>query len=268
MDTKSDLQAVIDHAAATAGGTIMVNGEGRILGLIHHKDTHFVPLDELNEAPRHRKANIQLATFEAFQAYVTRYHNPGFSIIYSDTLNRKLVCVFDDFPKSEDVYPAWRFHRATLELKLSPELLQWLTFTEYKSQDQFAEFLNLHAGQIVQPAAADILEIVTQFEAVDQASLTSKTRARDGRVQFAFTRESKVLSVDIPGELTIQIPLFAFATPVTLTAQIRFRIRDRGLHFCLVFTDLEDLLKAYWQSLLDDLRTSLPEGSLIVEGQP
>lgn len=257
---------VIATAKNTVGGKWVADDTGYVMGFVYPKDMALEPAQELNARPRHRKAHITLSTLEAFRDYVLRYWNMNTGVVYADPSKRQLTCVFDDYPMAGG--PAWRFHRAILTLTTSPELTAWKELEAYKSQDFFAEFLNLHASQIVEPAAADILEIVTQFEAVEQAALTSKTRARDGRVQFAFSRESKVLSVDIPGELMIRIPLFTWAPAVELTAQIRFRIKDRGLHFCLVFPDLPQQLTLSWTQSLDALRVALPQGSLIVEGQP
>lgn len=270
MDNQSDAAAIIEATQASARVEVVRDSQtNRIRGLVRPAGKTFEPREEWNDQPDRRSTVLALASMASFLAYVTRYFDEERTLVYADPNACTFQAVLDDHPRgTADKGAAWRQHRAGYALKRSDELTAWLELCKPTAQELFAEFLNIHAGEVMRPAAADLIELALAFEAVQGGRYQSKVNPRNGTTVFHYEVETKVVSVDVPETIDIAVPLFKETPPVTLTAQIRFRIVERSLRFFLVFPTLNQQLKTYWDTMVGELAAKLPKGATILLGTP
>lgn len=218
----SDNQVANEVTAAVRAGAESVEAAKRITTVaVLGVQVPFVALDagvkvatdalatakEMLPGPIRRQLHISLTEVDSFIAYVKRYRQESDSVIYADTPNLRLVCVFDDHEKltrSEATEAnGWREHRATYACPLSPEWLRWSKAANTKmSQSAFGDFvdsnlLDLTSGEDY-PAPGEVLQMARSL----QVNVGSKYK----RVINPTTGEGTLISENEHTEASTKIP--------------------------------------------------------------
>jgi uncharacterized protein YfdQ (DUF2303 family) len=90
-----------------------------------------------------------------------------------------------------------------LALRKTEAWEQWLALDgKLMGQEQFAEFLEDHLPELLDPAAATMLEIAQSIQAATKAEFQSGTRLSTGERQFAYV-ENVTAKAGQRGDLTI-----------------------------------------------------------------
>jgi uncharacterized protein YfdQ (DUF2303 family) len=97
----------------------------------------------------------------------------------------------------------------------------------HMTQFEFADWLEEHAADISEPPAAEILEIVTNFESHRDMTVESRIRLKDGSIQLLYKDQERKDKADFPGEITLKIPIFALMPVANIKCRIRYRV-DNG----------------------------------------
>lgn len=165
----------------------------------------------------------------------------------------------------------WRDHRLVLNLELSPEWQHWAGQDgKLLRQVQFAEHIEDGLASVVEPPAADLLEIAQTFQAKRSLQFESGTRLQSGDVQFKFHEETtagagQMGNIDIPETIRLQVPLYRNGAIFPVTARLRYRITPDGLGLGYKLDRPDDLLQAGFKEVVDKLATDL-DGFLLVHG--
>lgn len=186
---------------------------------------------------------------EDFCAYVNQFSDSD-SRIWFNTDGR-FVCVLDDHMHHE----AWENqqarhgdHQAVLELKHSPEWLDWTgSNTQTMGQAAFGEFIEDHVVDFIRPDAADMLEIATQFDATKHVNFKSGYRQQDGQQQLVWQEEieGKVVGSDlvVPKEFVVALRPFYGCDRYKITCMFRYRFGDGKLRLFYKMIGLDAVLE-------------------------
>lgn len=183
-------------------------------------------------APLRARGTYRPATVEAFIDYAKRHADEEQTTIWVHPTAGKVRAVLDDNAPDG---PARREHTAALDLLIAPEWTHWLSKDgRLGSQEEFAEHLEDGIAQIVEPAAADMLEIAQSFHASQSASIRSATRLQSGQVSVVYDEEIKASAgqsgqMEIPTEFELAIPPFVGEEPYAVTARLRYRLNSGQL---------------------------------------
>lgn len=189
-------------------------------------------LEHTLPAPRACRGDASLSSPADFAAYVNRLASAS-TTLWADQDNRRVVAIFDDHADADS--PGWRRHRAVLHLKADRNWSHWCNYDDrLVDQESFAEFVEDHIDQVVDPDPATMLEIATTFQAHRTATFERGTRLASGDVQLRWTETTTAKAgnkgqLEIPEKFTVKLTPYVGVEPVELIARLRYRINEGDL---------------------------------------
>lgn len=189
---------------------------------------------------RRLKAAITLRDVPSFVQYCKDHQTPSAMFL----ANRERVTAVLDYGNADA--PGWREHKATLELAATPEWNDWMGHqNQWLEQEDFADYLELHAVDIVEPEAAAVLETVLDIRLHKAVEYSKATSLRDGTVQLEYREtitergqdQTRQGDSSIPQRLKLALRRYQGGgfEPVEVEALIRYRLRDGHLDLKWVF---------------------------------
>lgn len=178
-----------------------------------------------------------------FAAYVNRLGDDEHTTIWAHLEGNRIVAVLDDHSDAETA--GWRAHTITLAMQDDPDWTAWNKLDgQLVTQAQFADFLEGQLHTIVDPPAADLLEVATTFHAKKQVTFRQAVAVSSGDVQLTYDEESEASAgkkgtLEIPRQFTVRLAPWTTADPVEVTARLRWRITDGrlGIGYALLRPD-------------------------------
>lgn len=296
MSEQSDTQSII--TAARAGVTPQIADATR--GTETRAPFVLVPegfeikslkevVDEYLPAPERIKGTARMGSLESFIAHAQRFKRAG-SVVFSDTTSKapSLTAVYDYHGGPNA--PQWCGHRATFAFPLSAAWREWIARDgKPMSQRDFAEFIEAHSAEIVDPKTPDVTDAVTalslagltaasptEMRSVSRsASLTitatveSAETLENGAVRALFDKKISGASngATIPAAFIVGVPIFEGDEALSaLPVRLRVRESDGKLQWTLALLGAADVLRAAMKDACADVaaRTGLP----VMEGAP
>lgn len=133
--------------------------------------------------------------------------------------------------------PEFCSHRTVLQLKQDERWKLWLDSNQkHFTQEDFANFIEDNRRDVIDPAAATMLEVARNLQATTEVNFASSTNLQNGqaRIRYEETVKAGVPTagdMEVPQEFTIKVPVFYGENPVSITARLRFRISQGKLTF-------------------------------------
>lgn len=187
-------------------------------------------LAEYQDRPRRKLGTISLTDPASLARYVEHHKIEG-TELYADWRAQRVTAVLND----HDAEAGWGDHRAVLRLTPSPEWMKWTERDgQLGSQIDFAEHIEDCAPTIVDPSAADLLELAQSFHASTSVEFKSQNRLSDGQVQLRYeetitAKAGTTGQITIPPGFLIRLPVFDGSEPVEMAVRLRYRLRDGRL---------------------------------------
>ncbi len=267
MET-NQIGAAIDKVRELALQGTVVNGNNKQFVIVPagYELHEIQPLEPLPRS--YIDQVVTLETRESFINYVNGYKTE-FTRLFRDASG--FAAIFDyHIPPSAIVVPPppegqppakplgsplRKAHRAIYACPYSEQWLAWTGLDgRLVAQRDFAEFLEEHAIDVIEPASADLLEVATLLEVHRKINFLSGIRLGDGTNQLTYTEEDNTKAagkkaMTVPSEVALGIPVFKGEEPYRVRALLRYRLDDGKLHFVIKVAN-----KA---SVLDDAMTQL-----------
>ncbi len=210
------------------------------------------PLPDLvyNEYERHEAqpkriiGTISVLDPESFVQYFGDFSNPD-SRIFAYEPESKVIGILDyhENHESEGPKPHWCQHRVALTLRHSEPWKAWTAQNnKHVTQQQFAEFLEQNAFDIIRPSPAEIMEVARDLQATTEVEFGGGVRS-NGAMNFKYTETTKATvgagQLSVPERFTIQIPCYVGGFVVPMDALLRFRLKEGKLEiwFSLIRPD-------------------------------
>lgn len=208
-------------------------------------------LDKYRDTPRRKTGTVRVEDLDSFFAYWEK-HSDDASEVFVD-VDRHTVTAVLDADTADGA--RWGQHRLVLGLKTTD---RWADWTHYDRQElrqvQFAEFIEDHLDDIRAPAAAEMLEIATTFQAATKVRFTSNVRLSSGQRTLAWEESIEAKSgetgkLTVPTEFMIGVAPFDFCEAVfEINARFRYRMNNGNL---VVLYLLDDPARAVRDAMLD-----------------
>lgn len=239
--TGGDAQAIID-AARMISTPVALDPDKPVAFVIPHDFMVAQPdLSAWRERPSRKTGNKSLSTLDSFIAYVQRHKTPD-TTVWAHRNSGRVVAVFDDHsaydetPSEDDHLTAgWQQHTATLQLEHTPEWLYWKAKDGMLlSQTDFVEHIEGGLMEIIEPDAADVLEVAQTFNATTGATFRSSVRLQSGQQQLQYDEEVQA-SAGVHGEITVPTRFVLALSPWegeearSVLARLRFRVSSGKL---------------------------------------
>lgn len=224
--TTSDA-AVIGDYAERAAARVLVPVSDTLQVLVHRADQSIEQFDmeQYLPTPTRKRGAVALADADSLVAYIERHKSTVGTTIWSDLDRARIVAVLDDH-QNDSATAGWGQHRATLQLRSTPDWDHWVK-NDGKLLDQqtFAEHIEDGADAIREPAPATMLEVAQSFQAKRGVNFSS-SRHLGGEVEFAFeetvaARAGQKGKLEVPSVFTLGVAPFEGASLYELKARLR-----------------------------------------------
>ena len=264
------------NQTALAAGMAM--GEVRQVGntpfVLVPGGTKVEDLERLLYRPTRKRAKVTALTAAGFIAYFNRHsaaQADGESTVYADTIGHRFVGILDDDSAAS---ASWRTHVVTYDCPLSPEWVAWSRQDKQAvTQEQFAQFIERHLPDIINPAAADMLEISRTLEAKKSVEFSSGIRLANGENELKFNEtidgSASKGNLRVPDEFAIGIPVFQGGDTYKIVCKLRYRIptsQGKGLAMWFEMVRPEKVIEDAFKTLA----TTIAEGTKVeqIEAEP
>ena len=245
-------QAATPNSLIPGGLYAVVVPEGYQAQIIDDRAT----ADHRAEAPRRRKGTARLTRTESFTAYVTANTFEEADVgpaLYADDKGHKITAVFNG---SGPALPGWGDDRAVLELVTTEDWRDWTAQDRIPmSQVKLAEFLEDHQRNVVSPSGADLLELISTFEAMVSVEVRSVTRLANGTRQVAWNetataKAGQAHQAEFPDSFLLELVPFEGLAPVAVGARLRYKAAREGLQLTFLLDDTEAILRDAFDAVL------------------
>lgn len=208
------------------------------------QDFTVISLEQYLGKPRMIRASPVFLDPESYCVYVNRFKEEE-TTLFGDQPQLRIAALLDYHAPDG---PAHCAHRATLQLRHSPEWQAWVGIHGKPiAQVPFAEFLEDHADDISDPDGAAVLEAAMDLEAKKTVAFKSGVNLRNGTQQLIYLEDLEEKkgkgTITLPSELFLEIPVFEHGQVVGLKAKLRYRIDDGALSFIVKLQTVADKLR-------------------------
>jgi len=258
MPELNDIQTIVTTAQEAADPTPLT-GNKRLFSVVIPQggDLHVIDvekyLDDYRDQPRRKTGRITVTEVDSFNAYVAKHATPAAEVWANvDAATVKAVI---NAPTADQ--PAWGDHQATLQLRLTDDWSHWTARDRtWLSQTDFAEHVEDHLPNFVDPAGAIMLEIAQSFRANTKVTFESSKRLANGETQLVFKEDVDAKAgrkgdMTIPESFTLGLLPFESGSPYKITARLRYRISNGDLHLSYVLNRPRDVLRDAFAGVLD-----------------
>lgn len=205
---------------------------------------------------------------DAFLTYWGK-HSDADSEVYANSERLTVTAVLDAHTGGA---PRWSGHRLHLALRETTAWMQW-TGQDGKllSQEVFAEFLEDHLPELLEPSAADMLEIAQSFQAAVKVDFQSATRLSSGQRQFQYveTQTSKAGQkgqLTVPEVFVIGLVPFEGSEGYRFNARLRHRITSDGLRLGFKLERPDEIRKTAFEDVVNRIGSAI--GTEVMNGTP
>ena len=218
-----------------------------------------IPLTpEKLEFPRFLTAAPRFQDSVAFIAYVNAFKQSATRIFYVQS--GKFLAVIDyHIPGEKAVDPQHGDHLAYLDLTRSPEWSTWACASEKAmNQQEFAEFVEDNARDILQPSPIEMLEIATGLQATVGATFRSAINQANGTVQLNWDEqiEGTVRGTGkaIPAQFQIGVRPFMGNERYPVDCRLRYRVSGGSLKLHFKALHLDPITEAALEGIVAKVR--------------
>lgn len=210
--------------------------------------------DEWLDAPRRKKGTATVTDTHSFLHYY-RKHADTDSEVYATYEHRTITAVLD---AHTDAAARFGRHRLQLTLQHTPAWLAWTAISgKPMTQAVFADFIEDHRLDIVEPPAADVLELAQTFHATLNATFSSAHIVKSGQRSLSWIESSTATAgrngqMEIPDQLDLALAVFV-GDEVTeaMTARLRYRIDNGALRLTLLLNEVDETVRAVFNHKID-----------------
>ena len=258
MPELNDIQTIVTTAQEAADPTplptderfysVLVPAGGRLEVIDIEKH-----LDDYRNQPRRKTGRVTIAETDSFIAYLAKHGIPATEVWAN--LDAATIKAVINAPTADA--PAWGDHTATLQLRLTDDWSHWTSRDrKWLGQSDFAEHVEDHLPNFVEPAGAIMLEIAQSFRANTKVTFESSKRLANGETQLVFKEDVDAKAgrkgdMTIPESFTLGLIPFESGGAYKITARLRYRISNGDLLLSYVLDRPRDVLRDAFTGVLE-----------------
>jgi uncharacterized protein YfdQ (DUF2303 family) len=178
--------------------------------------------------------------------------------IYADDAHQTLIAILNDDLGST---AGWRDHRVALDVSKTEEWKHWMSHQGMKSQEAFAEAIELGQLEITDPSPALMLRIAETFEATVGVTFKKGAQVRDGAQQYVYeeTIDAKAAggTVEVPEGFTITVAPYIGSPRYVVKARLKTRLVSGKFTIGYVLERPEEVERAAFRDIATQVATDL-----------
>ena len=177
-------------------------------------------------APTRVRRALIVTTLETFNRYFNKWKAEASQIF----VDQETVAVVGIIDEHRDDLPSWCDHRVIYKCPYSRQWEAWMQMDRRKvSQVEFAEWLEDRTQDVQEPSGTDLLSLCLDLQIHRRVVYGSARRLETGEHSFTYTEDNETGTVEIPGEITLGIPVFTDGTSYAIKARFRYRLVEGNL---------------------------------------
>jgi uncharacterized protein YfdQ (DUF2303 family) len=193
----------------------------------------------MQKYPTHIRGTVHVFHADSFLEYWKRFATPA-SLIFADAQTPALVGILDyhepaETHEGQEGHEARHsYHRVAFNFRKSAEWKIWeKKNNDYMPQVEFAEFIEDNLDDIIEPASAEMFEMVKNFDAKKSVNFSSAIRLDNGQVQFKY--EESISGAPrgglftVPDAFKLSIRPYEGSNHYLVNVRFRYRISPQGL---------------------------------------
>jgi uncharacterized protein YfdQ (DUF2303 family) len=232
--------------------------------------------DKHLERPRRKTGRVVVEDAASFIHYFKK-HSDSSSEVYVDVDAGRVTAVLDAHEPTPDEdlldeSARWGEHQLVLLMHQTDAWRRWTDLDrQLVRQQQFADFIDDNRADIRKPSAADMLELVQQFQAITKVTFKSATILANGDRRLTYNEETDAGAgangnITVPGVLELGIAPFEDSEPYVVTARFRYRIQNNALHMGVLLDNADDVRRDAVKTVVGKLQEEL--SVVIMRGTP
>jgi len=191
-------------------------------------------LDDCMEKPRRVKETIQITCLKSFVAYLLKHKEQStiikFDAVGNGDLTARAIIDYHQAPGDGAAKngPMWGQHLAIYQTRSTPSWVAWFNGNDRKfKQSTFADFIYQNMADVMDPAGAELLEIIQTLRLLSKGEFKESKDLHTGSAELLYSMKflisgtattEKVLT--LPKQMTIKVTPFYGGPEITLTADI------------------------------------------------
>jgi uncharacterized protein YfdQ (DUF2303 family) len=262
--TENDAVIEVAQEAARAQATAIPLTPGTLYAFPTANGPELVDMGAYTErlpTPQRKRGATTVEDVASFASYYGK-HADDATETYVNVDRRIVTAVLDAHTEAG---PRWGDHRLHLQLKFTRSWAEWTANDrKWLTQRDFANFVEDHLTDLVEPNAATMLEIASTFQAKTTVKFASQTKLSSGDANLVWEETTDAAAgakgnVKVPTHFKIvvkclELPVVEGEDPVVYGIEARFRYQiERGV--------------LHVQYLLDDPQAVVRDAVLAVVGQ-
>lgn len=253
MTNTDNAQTIVDTALRAAPPVVLEPGKVHAFHTPSGVQKFDLTGPEHTGIPPRKSGTTTVRDARSWTAYFAK-HSSDASEVYADAERLTVTAVLNAHGADE---ASWGDHRLVLALRTTDAWKQWLHMDgELMDQEAFAEFLEDHLPELLDPSSADMLEIAQSLQAATKVDFQSGVRLASGQRQFQYvetttTKAGQKGQLTVPEQFTIGLVPFEGSEGYRLTARLRYRITDRGLRMGYKLERPADVLRTAFADVVN-----------------
>lgn len=174
-----------------------------------------------------------------------------------------ITLIYDDHTSTKT---GNRADRLTLQLQTDEDWRAWHQLSgKFIGQEQMGDYLEDLAHTIVEPTAAEMLEVVDSIRASSKGEFESKIERSSGSVKIGYSQDTTAKAgrkgqLEVPDAILLRLrPWEGHDTFYDVPAQFRFRVREAELGLAIKLKPTRQILRQAWADLTDQIEQATGE---------
>ncbi len=267
----SDTEALLDWLDNNAEATIQEVEPGALYLVREDGQARVLSTYEYDQfGPRGGARNVSVVDVRSFLDYWERWAMVNtWPEVWADPVQRRVVGIFDARNPLMEVDSAdlgWGRHRIVLDPVKTDDWKDWVRASgSLLGQAEFAEFLEDHLPQIVEPDGARMLEIAQSLEGKTSVEWLSAHRLADGQIGLGYVETITAKAgargeLPVPSSFTLALRPFKGGDAYRVTARFRYRLAGEQIRLGFKLDRADDVEDSAWETVLEQLAGGLNEG--------
>lgn len=274
MSEPNTTSVIIDAIESAATDHLKEVGVGLWTGRVPEDEIRvLIDTEQFRDAPRRAQGAVAADDPASFLLLIAELlGDPQSARVYADEVGHRIVAVLND----DGPDPGWRDHRVSLRLRPTPEWEFWRKNGGLVDQTRFAEIIEDGLADIMDPPAAEMLELAQTFHATSSGKAKFGTRLASGQRQVMWEEEVAASAgangaIAVPETFKIGVRPFVGSSKWEVTARLRFRLESGNLKIGYLLHRPELVERDAFLEQVDRIRLGLTgslEGLTVVSGWP
>lgn len=265
-----DMQAVIDTAVAAVEPVPIEGGDPLAFVVPQGAIVHIVDPEKFQPTPNRKHGSFLFHDAASLVSFVNTHDaRNGSAAVFACLDTAAFVAVLNG-PTTDRA--GWGDLRATLRLKETPDWREWVSHDgDLMTQVDFAEFVEAQMGVVVDPPAADLLEMASTFEATSSAVFRSALRLQNGQRQLRYEENVDARAaggaIEVPEWLTLILQPFEGGDCYEVKARLRYRLNSGQLRIGYTLNRPDRVRRAAFDDIADEI-AGQAQGATLYRGSP